>query len=186
MTLQNPPAPLSQTPAHGLLPNVATGLTDQGPPPDRGRPRPQRLRQHPGNVRLRLALLRGVIPGPAAYHPCRRHRNWQPFISWNWPKNANSRWPPSGCTRLRPPGEIFLELHPRKLPPQANLVLLPARRVVQHGAGVGEDVLRTDVPVPVMLPELSQSPLSVMLLPHLDASKAEVDYTRYRVSSHRT
>ena len=29
MALQHPPAPASQTPAHGLLPNVATGLTDQ-------------------------------------------------------------------------------------------------------------------------------------------------------------
>ena len=29
MALHHPPAPASQTPAHGLLPNVATGLTDQ-------------------------------------------------------------------------------------------------------------------------------------------------------------
>ena len=29
MALQHPPAPVSQTPAHGFLPKVATGLTDQ-------------------------------------------------------------------------------------------------------------------------------------------------------------
>ena len=29
MALQHPPAPVSQPSAHGLLPNVATGLTDQ-------------------------------------------------------------------------------------------------------------------------------------------------------------
>ena len=29
MALQHPPAPVSQTPAHGFLPTVATGLTDQ-------------------------------------------------------------------------------------------------------------------------------------------------------------
>ena len=93
-------------------------------------------------------------------HPCRLHRSWWPLTSWNWPKNASSRWSPSGCTRLRPPGDIFLELHPRKLPPQVNLVLLPIRRIVQYGADIGADILRADVLVPVMVTELPQSPLS--------------------------
>ena len=54
MALQHPSAPASQTPAHGLLPNVATGLTDQDRKPHRGRPRPQRFRQHPTKLRLGL------------------------------------------------------------------------------------------------------------------------------------
>ena len=29
MARQHPPAPVSQPPAHGILPNVANGLTDQ-------------------------------------------------------------------------------------------------------------------------------------------------------------
>ena len=29
MALQHPPAPVHQTPAHGFLPTLATGITDQ-------------------------------------------------------------------------------------------------------------------------------------------------------------
>ena len=59
-------------------------------------------------------------------------------------------------TLLRPLGEILLAVHPRKIAPQVNLVTLSVRRTVQHGVGVGEDVLVSDVVVVVVLAEPPQ------------------------------
>ena len=55
--LQHPPAPVSQPQNHGLLPTVATGLTEQDRRRVEDAPRPVRIRQYPGHVRLRQAFL---------------------------------------------------------------------------------------------------------------------------------
>ena len=57
-----------------------------------------------------------------------------------------------------PCGEVPVHGQPGELPQQVKGVLLPVGGVVEHGVGVGEDVLGGDAIVAVVLPELPQTP----------------------------
>ena len=54
--------------------------------------------------------------------------------------------------------EFVLERQTRELPPQVHGVSFTVDRVVQSRVRVGENVLGGDVVIPVVLPELSQTP----------------------------
>ena len=101
MTLQHPPRTGLPTISPRLPAHAGHRPHRPGPPPHRGRAPPQRFQQHPTELHLRLALLQEVDPGPRRTGPagaagagCRL-----PLACWSSPKNENSRWPPSSCTR---------------------------------------------------------------------------------------